>query len=114
MALSTQQQMLVEQRVGNDSKSILVAYLLAIFFGGFGIHRFYLGRSGSAAAMLIMFVLGWVTFAIVVGIILLIAVGIWVIVDLFLIPGMVESQKNDVRARISQELEAMGGDDTGG
>ncbi len=31
-----------------------VAALLAFFFGVFGIHRFYLGRNGSAVTMLIL------------------------------------------------------------
>ena len=30
-----------------NKKSVGVAYLLWAFFGGFGAHRFYLGRSGS-------------------------------------------------------------------
>ncbi len=48
MNLTTQQQMLVEQRVTNDAKSPVVAYLLLIFLGGFGAHRFYLGQTGTA------------------------------------------------------------------
>ena len=109
MALSTQQQMLVEQRVNNDGKSMLVAYLLLIFLGGLGVHRFYLGRSGSGAIMLVMCILGWLTLVIYVGMFLLIAVAIWAIVDLFLIPGIVESERTKLRARVSQELEVMSG-----
>lgn len=110
MALSTQQQMLVEQRVANDAKSMLVAYLLLIFLGGFGAHRFYLGRTGSAVTMLILFILGWITIWILIGSLMLIAVGIWLIVDLFLIPGMVEADRKSTRARISEELNLQGGD----
>jgi TM2 domain-containing membrane protein YozV len=83
MSLSTEQQMLVEQRLANDGKSMLVAYLLLIFLGGFGAHRFYLGRTGSALAMLALLILGFLTIALVVGAFLLGALGIWVIVDLF-------------------------------
>ena len=43
MALTTQQHMLIEQRITNDAKSPVVAYLLLIFLGFFGAHRFYLG-----------------------------------------------------------------------
>ena len=104
MALTTQEQMLVEQRVTNDAKSAGVAYLLLIFFGGLGAHRFYLGQTGTAIAMLVLTIAGWLTIAIVVGIPLLIAVGIWIFVDLFLIPGMVQQQKNDSRLRHAQEI----------
>ena len=40
------------QVVGDRNKYL--AALLAFFFGVFGIHRFYLGRNGSAATMLVL------------------------------------------------------------
>ena len=36
------------------SRNRIVAALLAFFFGTLGIHRFYLGRTGSGIAMLVM------------------------------------------------------------
>jgi TM2 domain-containing membrane protein YozV len=66
--------------------------LLWFFLGGFGAHRFYLGQTGTAIAQLILFVLGWLTIIIGVGVFLLVAVGIWLLVDAFLIPGMIEQQ----------------------
>lgn len=72
-------------------KSIVVAYVLWFFLGQLGIHRFYLGRKGSAIAMLILTIIGWATVAFVVGFFLLGIVGIWLIVDIFLIPGMVRT-----------------------
>ena len=107
MTLSTQQQQLVEQRVANDAKSMLVAYLLAIFLGGLGVHRFYLGRTNSGIVMLVMCIVGWLTAAFVIGLVLLIPLAIWLLVDLFLIPGMVEADKRNLRARVSQELSIM-------
>ncbi|WP_394552063.1 NINE protein [Agromyces sp. MMS24-JH15] len=70
-------------------KESAVAYVFAIFLGGFGAHRFYLGAIPSAVTQLCLTILGIATSAIVVGGILLLVVGIWVIVDLFLIPGEV-------------------------
>ena len=107
MALTTQEQILVEQRVTNQSQSVGVAYLLLIFLGGLGIHRFYLGKTGTGAAMLILSILGWLTLAIVIGAAFLIVVGIWWIVDLFLIPGMVETQRQAVRQSITQQVQAQ-------
>lgn len=37
-----------------DDRNKLVAALLAFFIGIFGIHRFYLGRTGSGIAMLLL------------------------------------------------------------
>ncbi|MGR3634226.1 MAG: TM2 domain-containing protein [Limimaricola soesokkakensis] len=104
MALSTQQQILLEQQVTNQSKSVGVAYLLLIFLGGLGVHRFYLGRTGSGVAMLLLFVLGWLTAIFIIGYLFLLSVGIWWLVDLFLIPGMVASDSAALRSRLSTAM----------
>ncbi len=109
MALTTEQQMLVEQRLGNEKKSVGVAYVLWLLVGGFGAHRFYLGKTGSAIAILAMWLIGWLTVAILIGIIPLSIVGIWLLVDAFLIPGMVEQDQKTKRTQISSELAAMSG-----
>jgi TM2 domain-containing membrane protein YozV len=58
-----------------DSKSRTTYVLLGIFLGGLGIHNFYAGRTGQAVAQLLITLLtGWLIFP-------LIAVGIWVIVE---------------------------------
>ena len=49
---------------GPDSKSKLVAALLAFFLGCFGVHNFYLGYTGKAVAQLLItllscFILSW-------------------------------------------------------
>lgn len=53
-----------------------IAYILLFFFGLFGIHRVYLGRTGSGFTMTGLTLIGVgipVTF-------------VWVLVDIFLIP----------------------------
>ena len=104
MSLSTEQQMLVEQRLSNDKKSVMVAYLLWFFLGGLGAHRFYLGKTGSAVVMLILLVLGVILTAVYIGLLVLLALGIWLLVDAFLIPGMIEADSRQKRERISSEL----------
>lgn len=99
MALTTQQHMLIEQRITNDAKSPVVAYLLLIFLGFFGAHRFYLGKTGTAITMLILSVLGFLSVVVMVGVFLLAAVGIWCIVDIFLIPAMIQEDKDSIRQR---------------
>lgn len=47
-------------------KNKLVASLLAIFLGGFGIHKFYLGRAGQGILMLVF---AWTGIPEVIGII---------------------------------------------
>lgn len=100
MSLTTQDKMLIEQRVTNDAKSAGIAYALWFFTGYLGGHRFYLGKTGTAVAQLILFILGILTSLLFVGFILLAAVGIWVLVDAFLIPGMIRSDKDLLRAKL--------------
>ena len=82
-----------------NKKSVGVAYLLFIFFGGLGAHRFYLGQTGSAVVQLILGVLGLVTFFIT-----WIPLSIWLIVDLFLIPGIAREYNMKMADRFSTFL----------
>ncbi|MCM2291286.1 TM2 domain-containing protein [Allorhizobium sp. BGMRC 0089] len=103
MGISTEQQILIEQRVTNEAKSIGASYLLWFFVGYLGGHRFYLGQKGTAIAMLLLTIVGAVTSFIGVGMVLLVIVGIWALVDAFLIPGMVAEHKNKVRNELLQQ-----------
>ena len=100
--LDTNQQMLIEQRVANDGKSTGVAYLLWLFFGGIGGHRFYLGYTGSGVAMLLITLVGIFTLF------PLIITGIWSLVDAFLIPGMIRQHKEDLRQSMATRFMATG------
>jgi len=55
-----------------SSKSRLATTLLALFLGGFGVHRFYVGKVGSGIVMLIL------TCTIIGAIVS----GIWALIDL--------------------------------
>ncbi|MET3594662.1 TM2 domain-containing membrane protein YozV [Mesorhizobium shonense] len=104
MSLSTQEQILIEQRVTNEAKSAGVAYLLWFFLGTLGAHRFYLARTGSAIAQLVMFIFGWMTIFIGVGAFLLIVLAIWVLADGFLIPGIIQRHKSNVRKQLGMDI----------
>jgi TM2 domain-containing membrane protein YozV len=104
MPLTTQDLMLVEQRVANDSKSVGLAYVLWFFFGFLGGHRFYLGKTGSAVLILCLSLIGLLLSIVFVGYFLLIFVGIWVLIDAFLIPGIARRDKEALRAQLIAEL----------
>lgn len=70
-------------------KSMAMAYLAWFFLGILGVHRFYLGRTGSGVAQLVLTVGGWLLFAAGVGVFMLGVLAVWLLVDMFLIPGMV-------------------------
>ncbi|MFV0301715.1 MAG: TM2 domain-containing protein [Paracoccus sp. (in: a-proteobacteria)] len=102
--MTVQEQLLIEQRVTNEAKSPLVAYLLLIFLWGLGVHRIYLGYWASGIVMAALWGLGWLTAPILIGWPLLGFVSLWVIVDLFLIPGLIEEDNAVNRQRIASEL----------
>lgn len=86
-----------------QKKSAGVSYLLWFFLGGFGAHRFYLGQTGTAATQLILFLLGWLTIWILgLGLLLLIPLGIWLLVDAFLIPGIVRQENMKIVDMLSR------------
>ena len=74
-----------------NRKSTGVAYLLVIFLGGLGAHRFYLGHPGTAAVQLVLWVLGWPTAGL-----FWVPLGIWILIDLFLIPGMARARNMEI------------------
>ena len=85
----------------SNKKSVGLAFLFWFFLGGLGGHRFYLGRTGSAVAQLLMSIFGWLTVWFFLGLFLLIPLGIWLLVDAFLISGMVEAHNNALMARLN-------------
>ena len=73
---------------GNSKKDPIIALVISLTFGFFGVDRFYLGE-------------------ILLGIIKLITLGgliIWSIVDLFIIMGKTRSQNLDVAQKIINSL----------
>jgi TM2 domain-containing membrane protein YozV len=93
MALSTSELMLIEQRVTNDGPSAGVAYLLWFFTWWVSGHRFYLGRPGTAILQIL-------SYFILVGF-------IWVLIDAFLIPDMIQQKRNEIRQRIALQMSAQ-------
>ena len=86
-----------------SEKSMVVAYLLLIFLGHFGLHRFYLGRIGTAITQLVLSLCGWATVWILIGFIPLSVVWIWLVADLFLTAGMVRRANDALHASVSAQ-----------
>jgi TM2 domain-containing membrane protein YozV len=81
-------------RYDANKKTALIAYLLWFFAGYLGAHRFYLGRTISGLIMLVLFLLSCVGMLILVGFIGLAVIGLWWLIDGFLIPGMISAANN--------------------
>lgn len=77
-----------------NKKSILVGYLLWWLLGIFGGHRFYLGKSGSAIAMLLISLFSLPLMFVFIGFVTILITIIWALVDAFLIPGWIRDWNN--------------------
>lgn len=66
-------------------KDTAAAFLFWFFLGMYGAHRFYMGKTGSAVAMLVITLVSIPLCFVLIGFLTLFAVSIWWIVDAFLI-----------------------------
>ena len=62
-------------------KSKIVAGLLGIFLGAFGVHNFYLGYTSKAVIQLVCSIVGIVLSCIVIGAFLVLGMEIWGLVE---------------------------------
>ena len=69
---------------GISPKSRAATGVLALFLGGFGIHRFYAGKTGSAILMLLLFIIGLVAAFLGFPYVLYL-LGLWVFIDIIMI-----------------------------
>ncbi|VVE36734.1 TM2 domain-containing protein [Pandoraea anhela] len=91
-----------------SKKSSGIAYLLWFFFGGLGGHRFYAKRTGTAVAQLVLWIVGLSTiFLGGLGVFILGALYIWVVVDAFLIPGLIRSYNLKLAAQVAAPSATM-------
>lgn len=62
-------------------KNSTAAGLLALFLGEFGIHWFYVGKSGRGVVYLLLFLFGLLTSGIIIGFLLILIVGVLSLID---------------------------------
>ncbi len=89
---ATPEQMSGPAPVTSSEKSPLVAFLLWFFLGGFGAHRFYFGKTGSAFGMIGLCIASVVLTAVVIGLVGFLALFVWWIIDAFKINGWCQGE----------------------
>ena len=90
-------------RYDANKKSAAVAYVFWFFLGAFGAHRFYLGATGSGAALLIVTLASFLLMVLAVGFLTIWISAVWVFVDLVLIPGIARKHNNYLAVQLSAE-----------
>lgn len=66
---------------GGSEKSHVAAGLLALFLGGLGIHKFYLGYNQEGVILLISTFVSWILLFILIGFLGLFAIGIITLIE---------------------------------
>lgn len=89
--LTSEDLQLLSSEMSKKQKSTGTTWLLWFFTAPFGGHRFYLGKTGTAVAMLLT--LG--------------GLGIWSFIDLFLINGMVKNTNDKIENEILSEIRLL-------
>ena len=82
----------IEQRAvyNQEKKSMVVAYVLLLFLGGLGLHRFYLNQIASGAILCALSLIS-MAFPLV-----LLVTACWLLVDLFLTYDIVNQHNGGV------------------
>lgn len=88
---TTNELQLLQSEMDKRKKSSTTSWLLWIFLGGIGGHRYYLGKIGTAIAMTLT--LG--------------CIGIWTLIDLFLLSGMIRETNEEIESSIIEEIKLM-------
>lgn len=89
--LTSEDLQLLSSEMNKKQKSTGTTWLLWFFTGGMGGHRFYLGKTGTAVAMLLT--LG--------------GLGIWTFIDLFLLNGMIKDTNENIENDILSEIRLL-------
>lgn len=82
--LSSQELMILQSEVDKKGKSKTPAWLLWLFTGGIGGHRYYMGDIGYAIAMTLT--LG--------------GFGLWTLIDAFLINGTIDKKNEEIEREV--------------
>ncbi|RMW42831.1 TM2 domain-containing protein [Lactiplantibacillus pentosus] len=94
--LTNEEVLVLNSEIELRKKPALITYLLCLFIGTLGAHRYYVGKTGSAIAMTLITVLTLGFGAIVTG--------IWALVDLFLINGWLQDDRSQIEANTIQTI----------
>lgn len=116
--LTEQEIALLRREVGRRRKKAFIAWLLWFLAGFCGAHRFYLGRFRSGIAMLalaLFIAIGFILslalhiigpeLGVAIGLAIL-AVLIWLVVDIFRLPVMLYDDRQRVEEEVMMEIVA--------
>ncbi|WP_018963333.1 TM2 domain-containing protein [Coprothermobacter platensis] len=119
--LTMEQLAVLESEMQKRRKSVGLAYVLCIFLGGLGIHKFYLQETTQGILYLLLGVFGFISmiageFSSLVsfgatgnglfeaGLFCSIALGLLILIDLFTLPGQVRKATESIENKTIDEI----------
>ena len=88
---TTKELQLLDGEFNKRKKSTSTSWLLWVFLGGLGGHRYYLGKIGTAILMTIT--LG--------------CFGLWTLIDAFLLSGNIRKANEQIEMEIIEKIQTM-------
>ena len=105
--LTDKQVSIFNGEIERNKKSTATAYLLLIFLGAIGAHKFYLKKPVWGVLYLIFCIIGWLTIAIGIGAFILTILGIALLVDIFKIPNQIKKHEDEIIKELLDRFEAQ-------
>ncbi|MBM7097167.1 MULTISPECIES: TM2 domain-containing protein [Alteribacter] len=96
--LSGEQLSIIANEFDKKKKSKGVLYVLWLFFGSIGVHRFYLGDIGYGIGMIAVWIVSWF--------LAFVPILIWVLVDVFLIGKRLEKINDQLEFSIIENVKS--------
>lgn len=98
--LTDKQITILNGEIIRNRKSTGVTYLLLIFLGGIGVHKFYLGKTIMGLIYIGFFILGLITAGL--GFIVL---AVALLIDLFTIPKQIKEHEDKIKGELLARFE---------
>lgn len=81
----------------SKQRSRMVAGLLALLCGVYGVHNFYLGYTGKAVTQLVLTVCGIIGSFILIGVLPILAVSVWTLIEgILLFTGKIDTDADGI------------------
>lgn len=96
LQLTNEEKILLNSELELKRKKPLIAYLLCIFLGGIGGHRYYMGKTPTAITMTVLPLISFGYLALITG--------LWSFIDLFLIGSWIREADNHLGLDIARKI----------
>lgn len=127
--LTEKQLTILESEMQKRRKNLVLAYVLLIFLGVLGVHKFYLGKNSQGVKYLVLFIAAWILGAgsvifggigtlmggeggglaafgmsVLFGVIFIVVLWCFLLYDLFTLPSQVDRINEDIEDEIIAQL----------